>query len=192
MKIGYARVSTVDQVTHSQHDALTKAGCDKIYSEKKSGKSRKNRIELSNMLKELRQGDVVYVWRLERLTRSLPDLIDIINEIESKKAQFICLTLPLMDTTTPIGKFIFFIFALLSQFTREVIVESTKEGLQAARARGRIGGRPKGLSKKNQEKALVAQSLYDANKHSVAEICAILGMSKTTLYRYIQRKENEK
>lgn len=187
MKIGYARVSTKDQNLNSQLDALNEFGCEMIFQEKISGKSKEKRLELKRMMDQVRKGDVVVVYRLDRLGRSLKDLIFIIEEINSKGASFVSLH-DQIDTTTPQGQLTFHIFASLVEFQRTLISERTKDGLKAARARGKNGGRPKGLSQKTQQKARVAASLYQNNEMSISEICGHLEISKSTLYRYLKHE----
>ncbi len=182
MKIGYARVSTKDQNLALQCDALKAEGCQKIYEEKISG-AKLDRPELRRMIDQLREGDIIVIWKLDRLGRSLPDLVRLVSEIQDKGAGLKSLN-DSIDTTTPQGKLTFHLFAALAEFEREIIVDRTKAGLTAARARGRVGGRPKGLSKKAQDKAMIAESLYRQGK-PVKEICEYLRMSKSTLYRYL-------
>lgn len=184
MKIGYARVSTRDQNLDLQIDALKKAGCADtyIYKEEVSGASRQ-RPELQKMLTQIREGDIVVIWKLDRLGRSLADLVHLVNEIQDKGAGLQSLN-DNIDTTTPQGKLTFHIFAAIAQFEREIIRERTNAGLAAARARGRKGGRPPGLSNSSKIKAEAARSLY-AKKTPVKEIAATLKISKRTLYKYI-------
>jgi len=186
MKIGYARVSTKDQSLDLQKDALRKAGCKKIYSERLSGASTE-RPELSVLLEQLRQDDVIVVWKLDRLGRSLRDLVDLISMFQSIGVGFKSLQ-DNIDTTTPTGKLTFHLFAALSEFERDIISTRTKAGLEAARARGRHGGRPKGLSKKARDKARLAESLYKEKERSISEICDHLDISKPTLYRYLRTR----
>lgn len=180
MLIGYARVSTDDQNLDLQKDALVKAGCEKIYEEKKSG-SQIQREELTRVLDLLRKGDTLVVWRLDRLGRTLKHLIEIINQLENRGIGFKSLT-ESIDTTTSTGKLIFHIFGALSEFERNLIRERTNAGLAAARARGRKGGRPKALT---TDKVAMAKSLYAEKKHSIAAICHMLKVSKPTLYKYL-------
>jgi DNA invertase Pin-like site-specific DNA recombinase len=151
MIIGYARVSTTEQDTKLQLDALQVANCEQVYQESRSGATRE-RPELIRCLDTLRPGDTLVVWRLDRLGRSLKDLVDIVTELESRGVSFKSLT-EAIDTTNTSGKLIFHIFAALSEFERSLIQERTKAGLEAARARGRKGGRPKKLSKTQVQKA---------------------------------------
>jgi DNA invertase Pin-like site-specific DNA recombinase len=180
MLVGYARVSTQDQNLDLQKDALVRAGCEKIVEERLSG-SVAARPGLDKLFDILRPGDTLVVWRLDRLGRGLKHLIEIVNDIETRGIGFKSLT-ESIDTTTTGGKLVFHIFGALAEFERNVIRERTKAGLASARARGRQGGRPKALDGKKQE-ALV--SLYKEKKHTVREICKILGISRGTFYTYL-------
>ena len=185
MKLGYARCSTLDQNLDWQIDALTKEGCDRIFQEKFTG-TRKDRPELLRMLDMLREGDTVIICELTRLSRSVKDLFDLVERVEKAGANIKSLKEPWLDTTTPQGRLLFTIFSGVSQFERELIRERTMEGLASARARGRMGGRP-GKDKKVVEQAL---TLYDSRAYSVDEISKTTGISRATLYKYINlRKE---
>jgi len=186
MKFGYARVSTKEQELHLQIDALEKAGCTKIFQEKFTGAT-KERPELQKLLAQLRPDDVVVIWKLDRLGRSLKALIAIVTEIQEKGAGLQSLN-DHIDTTTPQGKLTFHLFAELAEFERDIIRERTKAGLEAARARGRKGGRPEGLSKKAQHTAMLAESYYKEGKLSINEICEVLGISRRTLYNYLRHR----
>jgi len=186
MKIGYARVSTKEQNLSLQLDALQQEGCERIFQEKISG-AKADRPELKAMIKQLREGDVIVTWKLDRLGRSLRDLINLMNEIQEKGAGIKSLN-DAIDTTTPQGKLTFHLFAALSEFERDIIRERTKAGLEAARARGRKGGRPKGLSKEAQNKAMIAETLYKKGEMSVTEICRYLDLSRSTFYRYLRHR----
>ncbi len=179
MKIGYARVSTRDQNLNLQIDALKIAGCTDtyIYKEEISGVA-KERPQLRKLLEQIREGDVVVIWKVDRLGRSLTDLVHLVNEIQGKGAGLLSLN-DNIDTTTPQGKLTFHIFAAIAEFEREIIRERTNAGLAAARARGRKGGRPKGLTKESKVKAAAANTLYRQNM-SVSEICNTLSISKKT------------
>lgn len=185
MKIGYARVSTQDQNLDAQLDALKASGCQRIYQEKISG-ANKDRPELQRMLKEIVEGDEVIVWKLDRLGRSLSDLVHVVNELQEKRVGFRCVQDSFIDTTTPQGRLVFGIFASLAEFERNIIRERTKAGLSAARSRGRVGGRPKGLSKAAQNTAIAAETLYRKGDMSISQICHQLRISKSTLYRYLR------
>ena len=185
MKFGYARCSTLDQNLDWQIDALMKEGCDRIFQEKFTG-TRKDRPELLRMLDMLREGDTVIICELTRLSRSVKDLFDLVERVEKAGANIKSLKEPWLDTTTPQGRLLFTIFSGVSQFERELIRERTMEGLASARARGRMGGRP-GKDQKVVEQAL---TLYDSRAYSVDEISKTTGISRATLYKYINlRKE---
>ena len=185
MKFGYARCSTLDQNLDWQIDALMKEGCDRIFQEKFTG-TRKDRPELLRMLDMLREGDTVIICELTRLSRSVKDLFDLVERVEKSGANIKSLKEPWLDTTTPQGRLLFTIFSGVSQFERELIRERTMEGLASARARGRMGGRP-GKDQKVVEQAL---TLYDSRAYSVDEISKTTGISRATLYKYINlRKE---
>ena len=182
MLIGYARVSTNEQNLDLQKDALENAGCERIFVEQMSGSS-SNRPELNKAMDMLREGDTLVVWRLDRLGRSLKHLIELITKLEERKVGFKSLT-ESIDTTTSGGKLIFHIFGALAEFERNLIRERTNAGLSAARARGRKGGRPMFLDSRKRE---VAIQLYNEKKHTIKEICQIMGISKPTLYSYINK-----
>ena len=185
MKLGYARCSTLDQNLNWQIDALTKEGCDRIFQEKFTG-TRKDRPELLRMMDILREGDTVIICELTRLSRSVKDLFDLVEQVEKAGANIKSLKEPWLDTTTPQGRLLFTIFSGVSQFERELIRERTMEGLASARARGWMGGRP-GKDKKIVEQAL---TLYDSKAYSVDEISKTTGISRATLYKYVNlRKE---
>ena len=184
MKFGYARVSTQDQDLSLQLDALKTADCEKIFQEKITG-TNKNRPELQSMLGQLRQGDTVVVWKLDRLARSLKDLVGMVNEMQEKGVEFQSLN-DHIDTSSPHGKFTFHLFAAMAEFERDIISERTKAGLTAARARGRVGGRPKGLSKAAEHKAIIAEQLYKEGELSISKICGQLSISKSTFYNYLR------
>ncbi len=178
MIIGYARVSTHDQSLDAQTDALTTAGAGKLFADKISG-SKRERPELDKMLDQLRDGDVVTVTKYDRLARSLKDLLEIVETIRARGAGFRSLAEDI-DTTTPAGRLVFHVFASIAQFERERIAERTKEGLQAAKARGRIGGRPPALS--TTQKAEVRR-MRDDEQRAVSEIARLFKVSERTVRR---------
>lgn len=180
MKIGYARVSTNDQNSQLQLDALNNAGCDRIYEERMSAKT-KDRPELNRLLDAIREGDTVVVWRLDRLGRSIKDLIELVDKFKSLKVQFISLT-ENIDTSSPSGELIFHIFASIAQFERSLIVERTKAGLASARRRGIKGGRKKKLTDSDIQKA---QAMLNSNEITVSDVAKHFNVSRTTLYKYI-------
>ena len=179
-------MSTDDQKLNRQIDALLEAGClkENIYTDKISGGKLK-RPGLDDLLSKLRKEDVVIITKLDRLGRSLRDIINLVKTFQDGGISFISLR-DKLDTSTPAGKFYFHVFAALAEFERDIISERTKDGLESARARGRVGGRPKGLPKKAQDKARLAESLYKEKERSIYEICDHLEISKPTLYRYLR------
>lgn len=184
MLIGYARVSTLDQNLELQFDALKAAGCERLFQDKASGLNTE-RPGLDGALDHLRPGDTLVVWRLDRLGRSLRHLIETVGALEERGIGFRSVQ-EAIDTTTSSGKLVFQIFGALAEFERNLIRERTQAGLAAARARGRNGGRPKGL---DAAKTQLLYDLYDARERSVMEICKLLGISKPTLYAYVNRRK---
>ncbi|MGH2494862.1 MAG: recombinase family protein [Rhabdochlamydiaceae bacterium] len=182
MKVGYIRVSKQEQNEALQRDALKEAGCEKYLSDKITG-SKFERKGLEELLAFVRPGDTVIVWKLDRLGRSLKDLIETLNMLKDRGVDFISLT-EKIDTTTPGGKLIFHLMGALAEFERDLIRERTNAGLAAARARGRIGGRPKRLA--TNGKIALARRLFADPNHSIPEICSTLGISRSTLYRYVK------
>ncbi len=180
MLIGYARVSTDDQNLDLQRDALRAAGCEKIHEDRISG-AKAARPGLAKALEMARVGDVLAVWRLDRLGRSLHDLIVLARALEKVGIGLMSLR-ENIDTSSSGGKLIFHMFGALAEFERNLIRERTQAGLSAARARGRKGGRPKTL---DPAKRQLAVQLYDAKQHTIAEICRMMGISKPTLYNYL-------
>jgi DNA invertase Pin-like site-specific DNA recombinase len=178
MRIGYARVSTDDQTLDLQRDALSRVKCHQIYEEHASGKS-SARPQLEACLKALREGDTLVIWRLDRLGRSLADLIRLTNELNSRSIELESLTENL-ETGSPTGKLVFHIFAALAEFERNLIRGRTLAGLKAARARGRQGGRPRKLQPKERK---TIRALLKTAEISVQEVAARFGVSRSTLYR---------
>ena len=183
MKIGYARVSTHEQNLDLQKDGLSEAGCKEIFEDHVSG-AIKERPGLEKAIAYLRKGDTLVVWRLDRLGRSLKHLIEMVNQLEERGIGFKSLQ-ESIDTSSSGGKLIFHMFGALAEFERNLIRERTYAGLTAARARGRKGGRPKALNEKKQE---LLYRLYDEKKHSIDEICDLVGVSRTTLYSYLKSR----
>jgi DNA invertase Pin-like site-specific DNA recombinase len=173
MLIGYAQISTSDQTLDLQRDALTAAGCDRFFEEVASG-AKASRPGLEEALSYLRTGDTLVVWRLDRLGRLLPHLIETVTALAERGIGFQSLT-EQIDTTTPGGKLIFHLFGPLAEFERDLIRERTQAGLAAVRARGRQGGRPKKLA--DPKRLALAQKLYDAGDTDIATICQTLGIS---------------
>ena len=187
MLIGYARVSTGDQRLTLQIDALKEAGCDRIFEDLLSGASN-NRPGLEQALEFARDGDMIVVWRLDRLSRSLRDLIDTVAMLKGRGVQLKSLK-ESIDTSSSSGQLIFHLFGALAEFERNLIKERTQAGLEAARARGRRGGRSPALDK--NERALAVQ-LYDEKNHSIVQICKMMNISKPTLYKYVRLGRLEK
>lgn len=184
MKIGYARISTREQNLDLQIFALEKAGCEKIYEEIVTG-SKVDRPILNNLLDQLRAGDTLVVWKIDRLGRSIQHLISIVQRLLKNDIGLLSLNDPI-DTTTSQGRFIFNIFASLAEFERDMIIERTRAGISAARARGRLGGRPKGIPKESLNTAYASEALYKEGNLSVMDIAKQLNISRTTLYRYLR------
>ncbi|MBK5077730.1 recombinase family protein [Lactococcus lactis] len=181
MIIGYARVSTEEQSLDLQIDALQQKNIDEIFCEKKSGKS-KDRPELELMPANIRKGDTVVVYKLDRISRSTTHLIHLVENFEQKGVDFISLQ-DNVDTSTAMGKFFFRVMASLAELERDILVERTNAGLVAARARGRKGGRP--FTPK--ETINLALKMYRSKEYSISQILNVTGISKTTLYRYIRK-----
>lgn len=182
-KLGYARVSTRDQDAALQHDALTAAGCERIFTEQASG-STVMRPELERLLDYARRGDVIVVWRLDRFGRSIRHLIEQMDDLESRGIHFVSLQ-ESIDTTTPTGKLTFHIFSALAEFERSLIVERTRAGLEAARARGRLGGRPRKITP--MQRTAIYQ-MYATGDHTGQQIADIFGIARSSVYRVIAEK----
>lgn len=180
-RIGYARVLTNDQNLAVQRDALKAAGCSVIYEETASGK-RAGRPELDQCRKALRAGDTLVVWRLDRLGRSLPDLVQIVGELEQKGIGFESVT-ERIETGSAAGKLVFHVFAALAEFERNLIRERANAGLAAARARGRAGGRKPKLDEKDVKEI---RALWRDKSIPVADIARRYGVSRTTLYKHLE------
>lgn len=178
MIIGYARVSTDDQSLDSQTDALSAAGAELVFADKISG-SRRSRPEMDRMLEQLRDGDVVTVTKYDRLARSLKDLLEIVEAIRGRGADFRSLAEDI-DTTTPAGRLVFHVFASIAQFERERISERTKEGLASARKRGRIGGRPPALTTAQKDEV---RRMRDEEHRAIPEIARLFKVSERTVRR---------
>ena len=181
MKIGYARVSTADQHLRMQEDALKSAGCEEIFTDVVSG-VKTQRIGLDKALGYVREGDTLVVWKLDRLGRSIQHLIQLMTSLNEKKIGFKSLQ-ENIDTSTSGGKLIFHMFSALAEFERDLIQERTQAGLKAARARGRMGGRPPLLDNRQINRMV---ELYDEGKSTVAEICKIFSISRPSFYNYLK------
>lgn len=177
-RLGYARVSTTQQDEALQLDALNKAGCDRLFIDKASGKLA-SRPALDDLLEQARTGDALVVWRLDRLGRSLRHLLDVVADLEQRGVAFVSLC-ESMDTSTPGGKLIFHVMGALAQFERELLRERTMAGLAAARARGRTGGRPTVWT---PDKLRTARVMRDSGDYDVAGIARVLGISRASVYR---------
>ena len=186
MKIGYARVSTRDQNLDLQVDALKSAGCERIYQDVAGG-AKTARPALDDMLGQLRAGDVLVIWKLDRMGRSLKHLVELVGDLLKRKIGLLSLNDPI-NTTSAQGRLVFNLFASLAEFERELIRERTQAGLSAARARGRVGGRPKGLSSEAEATAMAAETLYRERRFSVSAIAQKLHVSKSTLYSYLRHR----
>lgn len=183
-RVGYARVSTPEQSLAAQTDVLDAAGCERIFTDKASGKLAK-RPELDKALDYLRSGDTLVITKLDRLGRSLQHLLDLSALLGKREIDLIVLTQGI-DTTTPVGRMYFAILGAIAEFERELIVERTKDGLAAARARGRHGGRPKAMS---PEQIKLAREMHAAGTRSITEIAKTLRVSRSTLHRELARIE---
>jgi DNA invertase Pin-like site-specific DNA recombinase len=182
--LGYCRVSTADQNQELQVDALTAAGCDRIFTDHASGKL-EHRPALDAMLELLRSGDTVVVWRLDRLGRSVKHLLEMVALLESRGVGLKSLH-ESIDTTTPTGRLTLHLFASIGQFERDLLVERTQAGLVAARSRGRRGGRPTVMT---TEKIAVAKAMYASREHDVATIARVVGVSRASVYRALTPRD---
>jgi DNA invertase Pin-like site-specific DNA recombinase len=185
MLIGYGRVSTNDQNLLLQKDALENAGCEKIFTDTCSG-ANVERIGLTQALSQLRTGDVLVVWKLDRLGRSLKHLIETVAELEKKEIGFKSITEGI-ETQSSGGKLVFHLFASLAEFERDIIKERTKAGLHAAKLRGKVGGRPAVIDSK---KLSIAKTMHANPKITVNEICKSINVSRATFYRHMNLKKN--
>lgn len=186
MLIGYARVLTDDQNLDLQRDALQAAGCERVFEDTVSG-AKSERTGLTALMNALRAGDTVIIWRLDRLGRSLKNLIQLVERLETAKVGLRSLQ-ENIDTTSSGGKLVFHLFGALAEFERNLIRERTQAGLVAARARGRMGGRPKRL---DPTKRALALKLYHERNHTIEQICQMMGISKSTLYNYLDKAESD-
>ena len=180
MLIGYARVSTGEQNLDLQTDALKQAGCEKIFTDTISG-AKSERPGLAKMMDMLREGDTLIIWKLDRFGRSLKDLVLKVESLKERGVHFKSLT-ENIDTVSPTGKLQFHFFSALAEFERDIIRERTMAGLRSARARGRVGGRPKAMT---DEKLKMVQTLMKSKEHTITEICKMVDVSRSTLYRYL-------
>ena len=186
MLVGYARVSTSDQNFALQLDALKASGCEKIFQDAASG-SIAQRQGLNDALEYLREGDILVVWRLDRLGRSLRNLIDFMNKLYERKVGFKSLV-DSIDTLTATGQFFFHVTGAFAELERNLIRERTMAGLKAARSRGRKGGRPKAIDQRTFDMAL---KLYEDKNNPVGDICKRLGIARRTFYRYVEQHKKD-
>ena len=186
MLLGYVRVSTDDQNLDLQRDALKAAGCARTFEDMASG-AKADRIGLAALMTVLRTGDTVVIWRLDRLGRSLKNLIELVERLEGAKVGLRSLQ-ENIDTTSSGGRLVFHLFGALAEFERNLVRERTLAGLAAARARGRMGGRPKRL---DPAKLALALRLHSEDKHTIREICQMMGISKSTLYNYLSKADSD-
>jgi len=189
MKIGYARVSTEGQNIQSQIDLLKQAGCEKIFSDHASG-VKDNRPGLNQMLDNLRKGDIVLIYKTDRIFRSLKNMVNLVEKFTELGVSFKSLTEPEFDTTSANGRFILQIFGAVAEFERNLISERTRFGLDNARKRKKLLGRPKGAKKETVEKYNYAQHLYENKNTPIDKACVIAGISKTTFYRIEKELQN--
>ncbi len=182
MRIGYARVSTRDQHAEAQADALTAAGCERIFADKASGKLAR-RPELDEALRGLRAGDQLVVTKLDRLGRSLEHLIDLSNDLQARGVDLVVLDQGI-DTSTAVGRMFFQILGAIAEFEHALMSERTRDGLEAARARGRTGGQKPKLGPRQ---ARLAREMYEAGELTVAQIAAEFGVTRPTIYRHLDR-----
>lgn len=186
MLIGYARVSTDDQNLDLQRDALRGAGCERMFEDMTSG-AKAERTGLTGLMTVLRAGDTVVIWRLDRLGRSLKNLIELVERLEAAQVGLRSLQ-ENIDTTSSGGRLVFHLFGALAEFERSLIRDRTQAGLAAARVRGRMGGRPKRLA---PAKLALALRLHHEDKHTIKEICQMMGISKSTLYNYLTKADSD-
>ena len=186
MKIGYIRTSKKDQNPELQRRDLLAAGCEKIFEEQISSR-KADRPELRAAIEFCREGDEFVVWKLDRFGRSLQELIELVGVLKERDIEFVCLR-ESIDTTTAGGRLVYHMFGAVAEFERDLILERTMAGLEAAKARGRHGGRPRAL---DEGKAKLAQRLKNEGEHSVEEICSMLGVGRSTLYRYLSENGND-
>ena len=184
MRVGYIRTSKKEQNPQLQRRDLLAAGCQKLFEEQISSR-KAHRPELQAALEYVREGDALEVWKLGRFGRSLQELIELVGDLKERGVEFVSLR-ESIDTTTPGGKLVFHVFGAVAEFERDLVLERTVAGLEAARARGRRGGRPRAL---DESKARLARRLKVEGEHSVEEICSMLGVGRSTLYRYLAEND---
>jgi DNA invertase Pin-like site-specific DNA recombinase len=185
VRVGYIRTSKKEQNPQLQRRDLLAAGCEKLFEEQISSR-KAQRPELRAALEYVREGDALVVWKLDRFGRSLQELIELVGDLKERGVEFVSLR-ESIDTTTPGGKLVFHVFGAVAEFERDLVLERTVAGLEAARARGRRGGRPRAL---DESKARLARRLKAEGEHSVEEICSMLGVGRSTLYRYLAEEDD--
>jgi DNA invertase Pin-like site-specific DNA recombinase len=183
--VGYARVSKNEQHLELQLDALAAAGCERVFPEKMTG-ARDDRPVFREVTSFLRPGDTLVVWRLDRMGRNMTHLIQTVQDLQARGVNFRTLTGVEIDTSSASGKLVFHIFAALAEFARETTRERTLAGLAAARARGRKGGRPRGIDEK---KVAAVRQLAQDRSRTVGETCRLVGISRSSYYRYLSAGE---
>lgn len=183
MIYGYMRTSKNTQELSLQEDALKKYGVDEIFSEQVSGV--KERKELQSLLEKLREGDTLVVWKIDRLGRTTKELVNLIDTLDKSNIHFVSIT-ENIDTKTPMGKFLVTVLCAMAAMERDVLIMRTRAGLEAARKRGKVGGRPK----TPEDKIKQALTLYNSNQYSIKEICDTVKISKSTLYRALEKQQN--
>jgi DNA invertase Pin-like site-specific DNA recombinase len=184
-RVGYARVSTDDQHPEVQEDRLVHAGCEKVFTDRGVSGKLARRPQWDVCLAYIRPGDVLVTVRLDRIGRSVRNLLDVVADLEERNIDLVCLDQGGVDTTTPMGKMLFVILGAVAQFERDLIRERTRDGLAAARARGRKGGRKVKLS---PGQVAHARQLYEARQHTVQQIADLLGVDRRTIYRSLERE----
>lgn len=187
MKIGYVRVSTQDQNESLQIDALRKVGCEMFFTDKLSG-VKIDRAGLEQAIAYARKGDILVVWKFDRAARSLKHLIAMMNDLKERGIEFVSVT-EQIDTTTPGGKLVFHMMGALAEFERDLLIERTKAGLEAARARGRKGGRRYAIA---PSKFAIALEMYASKKYTMEQICTSLNIKQSTFYRYLAASKEQK
>ena len=187
MIFAYARISTEAQKFDLQLDAFKKENIDpkNIYIDISSG-AKEKRKGLDELLTRLKKGDVLFVWKIDRIARSTIHLAQLMEEFNTKGINFKSIQEPFLDTSSSQGKFIFTMFSAISQLERDIIIERTNAGLESAKLRGRVGGRPGGLTKKAEVKAKLAAYMYQQKGNSVTDICKEIGVSRATFYKYLE------
>jgi DNA invertase Pin-like site-specific DNA recombinase len=184
-KIGYARVSTLDQHPEAQQQRLKDAGCERVFTDHGASGAKASRPEWDKCLAYLRPGDTLTCVKLDRIGRSLRNLLDVLADLEERKVDLVCLDQPI-DTTTAMGKMLFGILAVFAEFERDLVRERTKEGLANTKARGRSGGRKPKLT---EDQVATVRKMHATGDHSIGEIGRAFGVSRQTIYRALKRMD---